>query len=571
MNSPWIAHYERGVPATLAPYPRTTLLDCVAERAARRPDHVALDFFGAELTYGELEEQSTAFAAALLELGVRPADCVALLLPNTPQFVIAQLAVWKVRGIVAPLNPIYTEDELRGAVQRVGARAVITLGRFYEVAKRIQPETKVRTVITTGIKEYLPLALRAMYAVLKERKEGDRITLEPGDCDMRALISANRGRALATDAVSRPDDTAVLLLSGGTTGTPKAVMGAHAAYTAAGLQLRTWLHSVLREWEDSILVPLPLFHVFGNVGVLSIALMGGNRIILVPNPRDIDALVKVIRRTRPAVMIVVPALLNAIMSHRDVRAGKIDFRSVKGCFSGAAPLLEETKRKFEQATGGRIIEGYSLTEAMMACLANPAPGPARTGSVGIPLPDVELRVVDADAGSGTEPADVPRGEIGEVILRAPQLMQGYWENDADTAATLRAAGPGKAWLFTGDLGYMDDDGYLFIVDRKKDLIKVSGMQVWPREIEEVIAAHPAVADVAVAGVIDARKGEVVQGWVVLRPGAVVSESELRAWCRERLAPYKLPARIVFRESLPRNVAGKVLRRELRAEALAVGS
>jgi long-chain acyl-CoA synthetase len=557
-SRPWVRHYG-GVPATLAPYPERTLLDHLLERARQRPRHPALAFMGAELTFSELDAHSTAFAAALASLGVRPGDRVALVMPNTPQFVVAEFGVWKASAIVSPLNPLYSDQELTGALNRTGAGTVITLSRFYETIKRIQPQTRVTRVITTNIKDYLPATARLLYTMLKEKKEGDRITLQSGDRSLNDLIH-EFAHAPAPASRPLPSDTAVLLLSGGTTGTPKAVMGSHGALTHAGLQLRAWLHSILDEWNDSILLPLPMFHVFAHVGAQSLALLGGNTIVLVPNARDINALVKIVRESTPSVIVMVPALLTALLNHRDVRSGKVDFRSIKGCFSGAAPLLVETKRQFEEATGGRIVEGYSLTEAMMACLANPVGGVSKAGSVGIPLPDVELLIVDDETGE----REVAHGTVGEVILRAPQLMQGYWENEAETASTLRPHGPGGPWLFTGDLGYLDDDGFLFIVDRKKDLIKVSGMQVWPREIEELIATHPDVADVAAAGVPDERKGEVVHVWVVPRPGATVTESDIRGYCRERLAPYKVPARVLFRESLPRNAAGKVLRRELRA-------
>jgi long-chain acyl-CoA synthetase len=284
-----------------------------------------------------------------------------------------------------------------------------------------------------------------------------------------------------------------------------------------------------------------------------------NAIALVPNPRDLDDLLRTISRTRPAAFSGVPTLFNALLHHPAVRAGKVDFSSIKVCFSGAAPLLAETKRRFEELTGGHIVEGYSLTEAMLACAVNPVEGPNKLGSVGMPLPDVEMRIVDPDSG-----ARLPAGEVGEVLIRAPQLMAGYWDDPAETAATVRTH-DGQRWLHTGDLGYLDSDGYLFVVDRIKDLIKTHGYQVWPREIEEALAAHPAVAEVGVAGVPDQAKGEVAKAWVVLRDGEAATAEELRAFCRERLAPYKVPATVEFRDELPKTMVGKVLRRALTAE------
>jgi long-chain acyl-CoA synthetase len=281
-------------------------------------------------------------------------------------------------------------------------------------------------------------------------------------------------------------------------------------------------------------------------------------ISLVPNPRDIGDLLKTIKQVKPAFFNGIPTLYTAILNHPDVRAGKINLRSIKLCFSGAAALMAETKRQFEEVTGARIVEGYSLTEAMMACCVNPVKGPNKIGSIGLPLPDVEIRVVDAEMGE----RELPPGEIGELLLRAPQSMAEYWNNPAETADALRRHGTGGPWVHTGDLAYMDEDGYVFLVDRKKDMLKTSGFQVWPREVEEVVAMHPAIREVSVAGVPDVTKGEVPKAWVVLKAGATVSEEELRAFCRERLAPYKVPAAVEFRQELPKTMVGKVLRRVL---------
>jgi long-chain acyl-CoA synthetase len=287
-----------------------------------------------------------------------------------------------------------------------------------------------------------------------------------------------------------------------------------------------------------------------------VALRNHNPIALVPNPRDLDDLLATVEKTRPAAFSGVPTLFNALLHHPKVVAGKVDFGSVKVCFSGAAPLLAETKRRFEELTGGRIVEGYTLTEAMLACAVNPVEGPNKLGSVGMPLPDVEMRIVDPDSG-----ARLPAGQVGEVLIAAPQLMAGYWDDPEETAAAVREH-DGRRWLHTGDLGYLDEDGYLFIVDRLKDLIKTHGYQVWPREIAEVLATHPAVAEVGVAGVPDPAKGEVAKAWVVLAPGRQATAEELRAFCRERLAPYKVPAAVEFRTELPKSMVGEVLRRAL---------
>jgi long-chain acyl-CoA synthetase len=333
---------------------------------------------------------------------------------------------------------------------------------------------------------------------------------------------------------------------------------------AAGRQLHTWINSALSPGHDVIMLPLPLCHVYANVGVQPLALMANAPLSLIPNPRDLGDLLNTIRQVKPTFFNGIPTLYTAILNHPRVRSGKVDLGSIKLCFSGAAALMAETKRRFEEATGARIVEGYSLTEGMMACCVNPVKGPNKIGSIGLPLPDVEVRIVDAEHGT----REMAAGEVGELIMRAPQHMEEYWENPDETHETIRAHGDGGMWIHTGDLAYMDDEGYVFLVDRKKDMMKTSGFQVWPREIEEVLATHPAVMEVSIAGVPDAAKGEVPRAWVVLRAGQSATEDELRAYCRQRLAPYKVPAKIEFRKDLPKTMVGKVLRRILVQEAMA---
>jgi len=554
----WLQHYDQGVPDTLSPYPDRTLLDDLAEAVAERADAPALLFKGRTVTHGELDRLSDAFAAALAGLGVAPGDRVALLLPNCPQFLIGELGAWKAGAILVPLNPIYTEQELEGALRRTGAETILVLTPFYHRIKAVQPRTALTTVVATNVKEYLPPLLRVLFTLARERKDGHRVTLADGDLWLGDLLDRRRGAPRPPVPVG-PDDRAVILMSGGTTGTPKGVVGLHRHYTTTGRQLGTWLQAGTTPWDDVIMAALPLFHSFANIGIQSVAFRNHNAMALVPNPRDLDDLLGTIAKTRPTAVSGVPTLFNALLHHPKVRAGKIDFSSIKVCFSGAAPLLAETKRRFEELTGGRIVEGYSLTEAMLACAVNPVEGPNKIGSVGMPLPDVEIRVVDPAGGDRLR-----AGEVGEILIRAPQLMAGYWDDPEETAITVRTH-DGERWLHTGDLGYLDDDGYLFIVDRMKDLIKTHGYQVWPREIEEVLASHPAVAEVGVAGVPDEAKGEVAKAWVVLAAGKQASAEELRAFCRERLAPYKVPATVEFRSELPKTMVGKVLRRALTAE------
>lgn len=548
----WFKHYDKGVPYTLAPYPEKTLMDVLSESARLRPNHPALLFQGNMISYGELERQSTDLANALIGLGVKQGDRVALLLPNAPQIILSLFGIWKAGGIVVPLNPLYTERELEHAFCEAGAETVIVLTPFYDKVKAIQSRTPVHNVIATNIKEFLPATKKILFTLLKEKKDGHRTELQDGDWWLPDLLRKYKNTLKPAYQV-KPTDPAILLFSGGTTGTPKAALGMHHSLFMAGMQLRTWLMNVLNDWDDIIMLNMPLFHAYGLVGVMATGLVGHNTFALIPNPRDLDDVLGTIQKVRPAFLPGVPTLFNALLDHPKVKSGQVDLTSIKLCISGASSLLAETKQRFENATGGHIIEAYALTESMLGATVSPVLGVYKPGSIGIPLPDVQIRIVDLETGE-----DKPTfGDIGEILLRAPQIMDGYWNKPEETANMLR-----DGWLYTGDIGYQDEDGYVFIVDRKKDLIKPSGFQVWPRDVEEVIASHPAVAEVCVGGVPDLHTVEAVKAWVVLYPGQQLSETELREYCRKRLAAYKVPKFVEFRESLPKSNVGKILRREL---------
>ncbi len=554
---PWYDHYDPHVPRTLEPYPSITIVDVIRETATLRPKHPALWYKGRVISYRTLEQESDALATALYVLGVRKGDRVALLLPNIPQFVIGELALWKIGAISTPMNPLYTAPELEHAFNEVQAELAIVLTPFYAKVKSIQPRTSLRRIIATNVKEYLPTYLRLLFTVLKEKREGHRIRIAAEDLWFQELIAQHRGEAPPQITIT-PDDPALILFTGGTTGRSKAALGAHKAFIMTGLQVRTWFGDQLEEWKDVFLANLPLFHVFAGVGTQSVAFLGRSTMALVPNPRDIGDQIATIEKTRATFMTAVPTLFIALMQHPRVTQGKADLSSLKACISGAAPLLRQTKEDFERLTGARIVEGYALTESMMASTINPVYGVNKVGSVGMPVPDVKIRIVDPETGT----RELPTGEIGEVTMWAPQLMIEYWQRPEETAYTLR-----NGWLFTGDLGYLDEDGYLFIVDRKKDVIKVSGLQVWPREVEEVIARHPAVAEVGVAGIPDPYQGEAVKAWIVLKEGHTATADEIRAYCRQYLAPYKVPKHVEFRAELPKSAVGKLLRRELRRQAV----
>ncbi len=557
VSRPWLAHYDPGVPATLGEYPRRTLLDYIDDGLLERPDNPALLFKGRAMSLRELDQASTAFANALTALGVTKGDRVAAMLPNSPQYFIVELGVWKLGAILVPLNPIYTEEELVGPLIDTSPKVLITLTPFYARVKAVQARTGVTHVIATSIKEYFPSMLRTVFTLFAEKRLGHRVALQPGDLWLQDLLAENRSVSRPAFRPS-PDDDCLILLSGGTTGTPKGVRVHHQGLVITGLQVRSWFANEFRPWIDVYMLPLPMFHSYGACGVQSVCFIGHNPIALVPNPRDLNDTVKTFQKVQPAIFCGVPTLYNALLNHPDVKSGKAKFGKLRACVSGAAPLLAETKKRFEAATGARIVEGYALTETLLAATINPIRGVQKLGSVGMPFPDVDVMIVDAEDGMKILPA----GEVGEICIYGQQIMRGYWNNADETALMLRVGPDGRQWIYSADLGYMDEDGCVFIVDRKKDLIKPGGMQVWPRDIEEVIQAHPAVAEVGVRGFPDDYKGEIAVAFVVLRPGAKATAEELREYCKQHLAFYKVPGKVQFRTELPKSLVGKVLRRML---------
>ncbi|NTW82270.1 MAG: long-chain fatty acid--CoA ligase [Chlorobiaceae bacterium] len=551
-EKPWIKHYDKNVPHSLAPYPEESLAHFVRRNAQEHPERPALFFKGAAVSYGELERKSNALTCALLDLGVGKGDRVVMLMPNSPQMIICEFAIWKAGAIAVPVNPLYTENELEYALNECGAEIAIVLTPFYEKFKRIQPDSRVTKVIATSIKEYLSTTNKLLFSLFKEKKDGHRIKLQKGDFWLQELISAHSSAESMSPNV-RHDAPAIFLFSGGTTGNPKCVVITHQNMVMTGMQIASWFKVILEKDKDIILLNLPLFHVYAQAGILTAALIERFPLAVIPNPKDIDDLLHTIKTLKPAVLPGVPTLFSALINHPRVKRDNTILKSVKLSVSGAAPLMLETKKRFEELTGGRIIDAYSLTESSLASVFTPILGTYKNGSVGVPLPDVEVRIVESEKGIDV----LAELEIGEIVMRAPQLMKEYWQHPEETALVLR-----DGWLYTGDLGYLDEDGYLFIVDRKKDVIKASGFQVWPRDVEESIATHPAVLEVGVAGVPDAYYGEAVKAWVVLRQGHSLTVEELREHCRKDLAAYKVPKHFEFTPTLPKSTVGKVLRRKL---------
>jgi long-chain acyl-CoA synthetase len=547
-DKPWLNNYDECVPRSLVPYPQVTLPDLLREAAREHPKDPALLFLGNTISYEELERKSNAFAAALHASEVRKGNRVAVLLPNSPQMIVAEFGIWKAGGITVLLNPLWTEHELERAIDECEAEIAVVLAPFYEKINHLRPRTQLKTVVITDLNDSSPAAARGASPA-----NGVAATLlQSGDLRMPAMIESHLGSQAPEVEVS-PKDPALFLFSGGTTGKPKCAIGRHEAPIMTGMQVDAWLRPVPGFDRVPVMLNLPLYHVYPQAAIMAYGFITRSPLVLIPDPRNIELLIKTIKQYKVGLLPGVPTLFNALAAHPLLREEPDALDSLRLIISAAAPLHNETRNRFEKLTGATIIEAYGLTETMVSPVCPPIAGIRKNGSVGLPLPDVEVRILDADTGV----EELPSLEIGEIVIRSPQLMTGYWKNPEETAEVLR-----DGWLYTGDLGYIDGDGYLYIVDRKKDVIKPSGFQVWPREVEEVIAMHPAVLETGVAGVPDDYQGEAVKVWVVLRPGETLEAEQLRNWCRQELAAYKVPKHIEFCEQLPKSSFGKVLRRAL---------
>ncbi len=556
-NRPWLAHYDKGVPHTID-YPKVPLFHFLEESARKYPDKPCTIFKGAVITYKEMNEITDRLAAALADMGVKKGDRVGIFMPNTPQFVMAYFAILKAGGVVVATNPLYTPAEIEYQASDAGVEVMFVMTNFYKTIKAAQPKTKIKKLIVTNLKETLPPVLRLLFTLAKEKKGGFRIEGGLGENEywMQDLISKYEPSARPKVDISH-EDTALFQYSGGTTGVSKGAVASHFNVVADTLQIKHWMVN-LEEGKETVLMAIPLFHVYGMVAGMHFGMASGASLVMVPNARDLKDVLENIKKYRPTIFPGVPTLYNALNNHPDVIAGKYDLTSIKACISGSAPLLRETKERFEALSGGKVFEGFGLSEAPTATHCNPLLGENRTGSIGLPLPDVDCKIISLDDGE----TELPPGEIGELVISGPQVMKGYHNMPTETANTLRKLKDGKTWLFTGDIAQMDEDGYFYIVDRKKELIKPGGFQVWPREVEEVIAQHPKVLECGVAGIPDAYRGETVKAWIVLKPGETATEEEIKAFCKEKLAPYKVPTHYEFRKELPKTTVGKILRREL---------
>ncbi|MEA3335957.1 MAG: long-chain fatty acid--CoA ligase [Chloroflexota bacterium] len=563
MKKPWLAHYEDGVPTTID-YPAITLpqmFDESVEKYARQSAlRMVLRYLpagrtvGAELSYAQVKDQVDRLATALYELGVRKGDRVAVQLPNSPHSLIAFFGVLKLGAIVVNTNPIYTAREMQHQFADSGAETLIILNNFYPKLEKIRSDTSIKRVIVCHINDFSGFPYNLLIK-RTQQKSGDWVDVAEGSGVFHFKSLMANYPATPPSIEIDPEDIALFQYTGGTTGVPKAAMLSHRNLIANVVQCSNWITD-LEPGIEVIMGAIPFFHVFGMTVAMALSVYVGGKLLVMPNPRLTEMLMDQIQREGVTLFPGVPAMYIAIINHPNV--AQYNLRSVKACISGAAPLPMEVQEQFGEITGGRLVEGYGLTEAAPVTHCNPLYGQRKPGSIGVPFPDVEARVVSLEPDAGGNFPDVSQGEEGELALRAPQVMMGYYQRSDETAATIDEQG----WLYTGDIVRMDEQGYFYVVDRKKDLIIAGGYNIVPREVEEVLFMHAAVQEAVVVGLPHATRGETVKAYVVLKEGKTVTDEELILFCRENLAPYKVPRMIEFRSELPKSMVGKFLRRVL---------
>lgn len=554
----WHQHYQDGV-ATEIEWPEGPLDDLLRQSADQYPDQPALVFFDRSLSFAEVNTTVDRLAAGLQAKGLQPGDRVSLFMPNCPQLVMAYHAVWRCGAIAVPSNPLYTPAEFRHQTRDAGSRFAIVLSVLYERVREVRSETPLEHVIVTNVKEYFKGPLRALFTVLRERKGGHRVDIsgDPSTYEWSDVLVPGRPKPVSVSAT----DTAMLMYTGGTTGVPKGAILTHGNLIANAHQVRAWAPEATAG-REVMLTALPLTHSYSATVAMNHSIAAGYSQLLIPDARDLGNVLKVIDAHRPTFFPGVPTLYSAISRHRLVASGKYDVSSINWCISGAAALPPEVKRKFEALTGGQLVEGYGLSEASPVTHANPLDGKAETGLIGVPLPNTDCRIVD----EATETKTMAAGERGVLCVSGPQVMQGYWNMPDATSDVLRPDEDGKVWLHTGDIAVMDETGRFAIVDRKKDMILASGgFNVYPREIEDALFEHPSIVDAGVIGVPVGGQDQRVKAFVVLEEGTSLTETDVIDFCRERLARYKIPREVEFRDELPKTFVGKVLRRELMAE------
>jgi long-chain acyl-CoA synthetase len=540
MERPWLKFYEKGVPPHID-YPRIPLYQVLDDTAKEFPDLDAVIFQGQRIKYRELAEWTRNLASGLHQIGIKKGQRVAIMLANCPQYIVAYYAILKVGGVVVNVNPMYVERELEFQLRDAGAQTIIAARDLLSRLEAVQAKIPLKTIILTDLDEHV-------------RGEGSREQMPaggPGIYEYAELLKKGKSKAPRSVSVD-PDEVALLQYTGGTTGFSKGAMLTHYNLVSDVVQCVSWNVGAERGRERMLAV-LPFSHVYGMTVTMNEAIYLAATIILLPR-FQVDDCLEAINTYQPTRFPGVPTMYIAIINHPKVKGYNIS--SIKVCSSGSAPMPVEALKKFEELTGGKISEGYGLTEASPVTHANPFSGQRKIGSIGLPRPDTDAKIVDLETGA----KDLPPGEEGELCIRGPQVMKGYWNRPEESAKSLR-----RGWLYTGDIAKMDEEGYFYIVDRKKDMIICGGYNVYPREVEETLYLNPKVLEASVLGIPDPYRGETVKAFIVLKPGKKATGEEMIEFCRENLARFKVPTVIEFRDELPKSHVGKVLKKVLREE------
>lgn len=547
----WHKHYPKEVPAVLD-MPNLSVYDLLSQSVKKYPFHPAIIFYNHELNYKQLKERVDRLATALNNLGIKKGDRVAIMLPNCPQLVISYYAVLRLGAVAVMINPLYMERELSHQFKDSEVEAVIYLDQLQPKVMNVLPGTRITKAIVTSIQDYLtlPIDLPQNTPGSSELERNSNVTTYNFEELLQSNPPAPPERVLDVE-----NDIAILQYTGGTTGIAKGAMLTHKNLTGNVMQTKAWTYN-LEEGKERFFCVLPFFHVFAMTTCMNLSVYLAAAMILIPKLEAMN-LLKQIEHYRPTVFQGVPSLYVAVISNPDVK--KYDLSSINLCLSGGAPLPVEVQQKFESITGAKLVEGYGLTESSPVTHCNPVVGDRVSGSIGYPLPNTEVKIVDLETGD----RELPLGEVGELCIKGPQVMKGYLNMPEETARFLR-----EGWLYTGDIARMDETGLTYIVERKKDMIISLGYNIYPREVEEVLYEHPKVQEAAVIGVSDRSRGEVLKAFVVLKEGQEAKKEEIIKFCRQQLAQYKVPKQVEFRKELPKSTVGKILRRVLAEEELA---
>jgi long-chain acyl-CoA synthetase len=551
-DKPWLKHYDEDVPPSIN-YENICLPEKLESVANAYPTKTALIFMGYKLSYRDLVTMRDRFATCLADFGIQKGDRVAILLPNIIPCVVAYCAILKIGGIVVMNNPLYTDRELEHQFNDSGAKVLVTLDLLARRMINLRPKTPIKQIVFSSIGDYLPFPKNLLFPLVAKKK-GMAAEVPAADSIYSWKEMISKYPPQPPNVKITHDDIAMLQYTGGTTGVSKGVMLSHGNLIQQYQVLKTWNNKIKEGAPEVMLGALPFFHIFGISCSMNFSICMGWTNVLVPKPQPKE-LLETMRKFRPTFAPLVPTMLIGMLHHEDM--AKTDLSCIKGCFSGSAPLPVEVIKTFAEKTGTNISEGFGMTESSPVTHSNPISGLRKIGSIGIPMPDTECRIVSIEDGV----TDMPVGESGELVIKGPQVMQGYWNREDATRETVR-----NGWLYTGDIGKMDEDGYFYIVDRKKDMIISGGYNVYPRDIDEVFYEHPKVEEACAIGVPHETRGEQVKVFVVLKAGQTATEQELIDFCKDKLAKYKLPTSIEFRDQLPKSTVGKILRKELRKEA-----